>query len=474
MKKLLLIAGIFLAASSTAPAVGDVIQGELTPGVYRNAVVDSNSYLYVNCPGCTGAAAPTGANNADSVASVATGLSPVEAFLFGYNGATWDRLQLDASKFLKVNCATGCAGGTFNNNADAVATSATNGQTAAWLYGYNGATWDRLQVDASKYLKVNCITGCAGGTFNNNGDGVATSATNGQSAAWLYGFNGSTWDRLQVDGSKFLKVSFQNTTIAVTNAGTFATQAAQSGTWNITNVSGTVSLPTGASTAAKQPALGTAGTASTDVLTIQGIASMTKLLVTPDSVALPANQSVNVAQLAGTTTDTNSGNKSAGTLRVVLATDQPALTNKLLVTPDSVALPANQSVNLSQIGGTAVVADPCQIVAKTSLAISQATSTQIISGTSSKKTYICSITLVAGAAENVAITAGTGSVCATGSSAIIGSTTVANGLILAANSGFSHGNGRGTVASGTVNADNICLLQSGSVRVSGVLTYVQN
>src|SRR5687768_8585333 len=41
---------------------------------------------------------------------------------------------------------------------------------------------------------------------------------------------------------------------AVTNAGTFATQAAQSGAWNITNVSGTVSLPTGAATAAKQPA----------------------------------------------------------------------------------------------------------------------------------------------------------------------------------------------------------------------------
>jgi len=62
--------------------------------------------------------------------------------------------------------------------------------------------------------------------------------------------------------------------------------------------------------------------------------------------SLAANQSVNVAQLAGTTTDTNSGNKSAGTLRVVLATDQPALTNKLLVTPD-----ANSAVNVAQING---------------------------------------------------------------------------------------------------------------------------
>lgn len=53
----------------------------------------------------------------------------------------------------------------------------------------------------------------------------------------------------------------------------------QNGTWNITNVSGTVSLPTGAATAAKQPALGTAGSASTDVITIQGISSMTAVKV---------------------------------------------------------------------------------------------------------------------------------------------------------------------------------------------------
>lgn len=46
-----------------------------------------------------------------------------------------------------------------------------------------------------------------------------------------------------------------------------------------------------------------------------------------------------------------SGTVGTGTLRVVIATDQTQLTNKLLVTPDSVALPANQSVNVSQING---------------------------------------------------------------------------------------------------------------------------
>jgi hypothetical protein len=56
--------------------------------------------------------------------------------------------------------------------------------------------------------------------------------------------------------------------------------ATQSGTWNINNISGTVSLPTGAATAAKQPALGTAGTPAADVITVQGAASMTPLTIT--------------------------------------------------------------------------------------------------------------------------------------------------------------------------------------------------
>lgn len=59
----------------------------------------------------------------------------------------------------------------------------------------------------------------------------------------------------------------------------FGVNASQTGTWNITNISGTISLPTGAATAAKQPALGTAGTASSDVITVQGISGGTNLNV---------------------------------------------------------------------------------------------------------------------------------------------------------------------------------------------------
>ena len=90
-------------------------------------------------------------------------------------------------------------------------------------------------------------------------------------------------------GASALPIQDGGNSITVDNGGTFATQAAQSGTWNITNVSGTVSLPTGAATAAKQPALGTAGTASTDVITVQGIAAMTALRVDGSSVTQPVS-----------------------------------------------------------------------------------------------------------------------------------------------------------------------------------------
>lgn len=54
--------------------------------------------------------------------------------------------------------------------------------------------------------------------------------------------------------------------------------------------------------------------------------------------------SVNNAKLAGTAVDVNSGTKSAGTQRVVLATDQPALTNALKVIGNGTAGTADSAV----------------------------------------------------------------------------------------------------------------------------------
>ena len=62
-------------------------------------------------------------------------------------------------------------------------------------------------------------------------------------------------------------------------------------------------LPTGAATAAKQPALGTAGTPSSDVLTVQGAASMTALKVDGSAVTQPVSVS-SLPLPAGAATET--------------------------------------------------------------------------------------------------------------------------------------------------------------------------
>lgn len=74
-------------------------------------------------------------------------------------------------------------------------------------------------------------------------------------------------------------VSGGNVHVKITASGsqTAAPKAASSTAGHV--VVDSSALPTGASTAAKQPALGTAGTASSDVLTMQGIAGMTPVKV---------------------------------------------------------------------------------------------------------------------------------------------------------------------------------------------------
>lgn len=186
-------------------------------------------------------------------------------------------------------------------------------------------------------------------------------------------------------------------------------------------------LPTGAATAAKQPALGTAGSSSTDVISVQGIASGT---------AMPV--SVSNANTNGQATAANSS-------PVVLASNQ-------------------------------IAADPCMFQAKTNLPISQngTSSVQLIALSGATSIYVCSLALIAAAATTVAITTGTGTACVTGNAAVIGSTTanIANSMSFAANGGLTLGNGQGTVAKGAASSE-LCMILGANVFVSGNLTYVQ-
>lgn len=92
------------------------------------------------------------------------------------------------------------------------------------------------------------ITSFGGGTQYTEGDTDASITGN----AMLFETNTGTNTLGVVSASNPLPISDNSGSITVDNGGTFAVQAAQSGTWNVTNVSGTVSLPTGASTLAEQ------------------------------------------------------------------------------------------------------------------------------------------------------------------------------------------------------------------------------
>ena len=104
-------------------------------------------------------------------------------------------------------------------------------------------------------------------------------------------------------------------------------------------------LPSGAATAAKQPALGTAGTASADVLTVQGIASMTALKVDGSAVTQPVSGTVSVS---GTVTVGSHAVTNAGTFAVQV--DGTALTRltDIETNTDSCAVVGNGAAATAQ------------------------------------------------------------------------------------------------------------------------------
>jgi hypothetical protein len=121
-------------------------------------------------------------------------------------------------------------------------------------------------------------------------------------------------------------------------------------------------LPAGASTAAKQPALGTAGTASADVISVQGVASMTALKVDGSGVTQPVSGTVTASQATGTnlhmvvdsgtitavTAITNALPTGANTIGSVKITDGTTV-------PGVIAGTTALKTDLSSVAGTATV-----------------------------------------------------------------------------------------------------------------------
>jgi hypothetical protein len=119
--------------------------------------------------------------------------------------------------------------------------------------------------------------------------------------------------------------------------------------------------------------------------------------------------------------------------------------------------------------------DPCNGTTKTTLPIASAATTfQLVAGVSGKQIYVCSFVAVVASASLFNIIEGTGATCVTANElAVVGSTTAASGMSLAAQGGFSQGSGNGTIMRTANSSNGLCVLQNGSFAVAGSLTYIQ-
>lgn len=198
-----------------------------------------------------------------------------------------------------------------------------------------------------------------------------------------------------------------------------------------------------------------------------------------------------------TTVDTNSGNKSASTIRMVIATDQPQLTSPLNQTPQDASGAAFGTRNNPMYIAMAVAPtlqngltkslgpipsplptpqppvpvitniNPCQTNVPGDAAVSQAATGRVITGRPGLRILVCHERLTVGTAEQISEFEGSGSNCATGAIYHSGSSTAANGEQLAANGGFET-----NVPFYLLPGNDYCIQQAGSARVAGKVSYL--
>ena len=103
------------------------------------------------------------------------------------------------------------------------------------------------------------------------------------------------------------------------------------------------------------------------------------------------------------------------------------------------------------------------------LALSQTASTNLI--TSTNRLHICSILIVSAAVQSLSLVEGVGTTCGTNTAALIGGTSAS--LSAQTSTGFAMTAERPFLETKTTG-DALCLLQSGSGNISGMITYIDH
>ena len=117
-------------------------------------------------------------------------------------------------------------------------------------------------------------------------------------------------------------------------------------------------------------------------------------------------------------------------------------------------------------GGTTAATTP--MVCHSAQAFSLTADGVIAHANSGMRIFVCSIVMIAAAAENISVVEGSGSACATGKIGVIGGT--GGTMSVAATGGFSSVAAFPWISS-SVAGNALCLDKSGAGNVSGVITY---
>ena len=255
---------------------------------------------------------PFGANRAPLLAGLSKtdGITPVPVAVDPANGQ------------LQTNSAGGGGGGTSSSFGAAFpATGTAVGAT-------DGTNMQALKVDGSNNLLTKINVALPAGSANIGGVEI---------------FDSAGTNKLGVNASG--QITIANTTFAATQATASSLNATVVGTGTFAaQVTGTVTANAGTNLNTSALALESGG----NLATIAG-AVISQEATTSGVKGVTMFGAVTTAKPTYTTLKSDALSLDVnGLLRVSLA-DTPANTNKFLVTPDSVALPANQSVNVSQI-----------------------------------------------------------------------------------------------------------------------------
>jgi hypothetical protein len=382
-------------------------------------------------------------------------------------------------------------------------------QRVKLIHGADGV--NAGDVSSSNGLPVQVLSIAAGDNNIGNVDIVSSALPTGASTAALQTTGNTALSAIQtaveiidnaISGSE-MQVDIVSSALP-TGAATEATLSSLNGKVTACNTGAVVvsssALPSGASTAAKQPALGTAGTASTDVITVQGITSMTPLLVNGSGVTQPVSGTVSVSGTvtvgshavtnAGTfavqVTSIAAGDNNIGNVDVVTLPSLPAGTNNI-GDVDVLSLPA-LAAGTNNIGDVDVLTQPARSRTVDAIAVAEQTDAimngltaltpkfakisaaasgdnTLVAAVTSKKIRVLSLFMMSAGTVSAYIRDDAGTPVN-----LIGDAT--NKLTLEAGSGFvlNH-NPVGWIE--TTSGEGLQLNLSGAIGVAGCLTYIE-